>query len=145
MKRAVIDASIVLEWYLPDEEFGERALGLLNRYISDDLVFMAPSLLEYEVLNGLVIAGRRGRIQEEKINSAIEGFLHLGITLVNLSELYFKVGHYCKTYNGSAYDAAYLALANGEGIPLITADEGMYNSVKKNLSWVKWLGAINSN
>lgn len=142
MKRAVIDASIVLQWYLPDEEYGERALGLLNRYISDDLEIIAPSLLEYEVLNGLVIAGRRGRIKEEKIISAIEGFLHLGITLVNLSELYFKVGHYCKTYNRSAYDAAYLALAEVEETPLVTANEGLYHSVKKNLSWVKWLGDV---
>ncbi len=142
MKRAVIDASVVLKWYLPDEAYGEKARALLNRYISEDLEIVAPSLLEYEVLNGLVIAGRRGRIKEDKITLAVEGFINLGIRLVHLSELHSRVVHYCKSYNRSAYDASYLALADEEGIAIITADEGLYNIVKKDLTWVKWLGDI---
>ncbi len=34
MKRTVIDASVVLKWYLADEKHGEKALGFLNGYIS---------------------------------------------------------------------------------------------------------------
>jgi len=142
LKQAVIDASVVLKWYLPDEKFGEKALGLLNRFISDDLEIMAPSLLEYEVINGLVIAGRRSRIKEEKITFMVEGFLNLGIRLVHISAFHSQVVHYCKAYNRSAYDASYLAVAEGEGAALVTADEGLFNSVKKDLSWVKWLGEI---
>ncbi|MBI5969499.1 MAG: type II toxin-antitoxin system VapC family toxin [Deltaproteobacteria bacterium] len=142
MKRAVIDASVVLKWYLPDEKYGGKALALLTRYISEDLEIAAPSLLEFEVINALVIAQRRGRIREEKIIAAIEGFINLGISLTDLSDLYSKIIHYCKAYNRSAYDASYLAVADREAITLITADEGLYNSVKKDLSWVKWLGDI---
>jgi len=29
-----------------------------------------------------------------------------------------------------------------KGIPLITADEGLYNTVKKDLRWVTWLGDV---
>ena len=36
----------------------------------------------------------------------------------------------------------YLALAEAERIPFITADEGLYKAVKKDLHWVKWLGEI---
>jgi predicted nucleic acid-binding protein len=50
--------------------------------------------------------------------------------------------HYCKTYRCSAYDAGYLSLAEVEGATLITSDEGLYNVVKKDLKWVKWLGDI---
>jgi predicted nucleic acid-binding protein len=142
LNQAVIDASVVLKWFLPDERYGEKALGLLNKFISDDLEIIAPSLLEYEVINGLVIAGRRSRIKEEKITFMVEGFLNLGIRMVNLSGLHSKVVYFCKAYNRSAYDASYLALAEGEGVVLVTADEGLYNSVKKDLSWVKWLGEI---
>jgi hypothetical protein len=28
------------------------------------------------------------------------------------------------------------------GIPLITADEGLCNTVEKDLSWVTWLGEV---
>ena len=40
----------------------------------------------------------------------------------------------------SAYDAAYLALADRQGESLITADERLYNAVHPKLKWVLWLG-----
>ncbi len=140
MKRAVLDASVVLKWYLADEDHGPAALDLLDRYLSDDLEIITPSLLEYEVMNGLVVAQRRGRLGEEVIISALEGFQNLGIQMVRLSNLYSRVLHFCRLYNCSAYDAGYLALAEAEKIELITADETLYKAVKKDLPWVKWLG-----
>jgi hypothetical protein len=47
---------VVLKWYLDDEEYGPKAMNLLTRYITDELDILAPSLLEYEVVNGLIIA-----------------------------------------------------------------------------------------
>jgi predicted nucleic acid-binding protein len=138
--RVVLDASVIFKWYLLDEEHGEKALEFLNRFVSDDLEIIAPALLEYEVINGLVAARKRGRLQEDLIVSAVEGFMNLGLRMVGLSGLYSRVIHFCKAYNRSAYDASYLALAESEKISFITADETLYNSVKKDLNWVKWLG-----
>jgi len=138
--RIVLDASVILKWYLLDEEHGEKALEFLNRFVSDDLEIIAPALLEYEVINGLVAARKRGRLHEDLIVSAVEGFMNLGLRMVGLSGLYSRVIHFCKAYNRSAYDASYLALAESEKISFITADETLYNSVKKDLNWVKWLG-----
>jgi predicted nucleic acid-binding protein len=140
LKGIVVDASVALKWYLDDEEYGQRAMKLLTRYITDELDILAPSLLEYEVVNGLIIAQRRGRIKEEKVLSAIEGFAGLGIRMLDLASRYSGVIHFCRTYNRSAYDASYMVVADSEGVPLITADEGFYNAVKKDLKWVKWLG-----
>jgi predicted nucleic acid-binding protein len=142
LRGVVIDASVALKWYLDDEEHGQKAMNLLTRFIADELDILAPSLLEYEVVNGLIIARKRGRIEEEKVLSAIEGFASLGIRMVNLSPHYSKVIHFCKTYNRSAYDASYMVVAESERMPFITADEGLCNAVKKDLKWVKWLGDI---
>jgi len=142
LKRVVIDASVVLKWYLADEKYGQRALNLLEKYLSNELDIFAPSLLEYEVINGLIIAQKRGRIKEKMILEAVEGFVNLEINLRNLHFLYPKVWHYSKIYRLSAYDASYLALADEEGISLITADEGLYSTVKKELKRVKWLGNV---
>lgn len=142
MRCVVVDASVILKWYLDDEKDSQKALSLLARYVSDELEIIAPSLLEYEVVNGLIIAQKRGRIKEEKIITAISGFIDLGIKLKSLLHLYHKVLHYCKTYNRSAYDASYMAIADEEGIPMITSDRGLYNSVKKDLKWMRWLGDI---
>jgi len=142
LKQAVIDASVVLKWYLADEEYSQKAIGLLDKYLSNELDFVAPSLLEFEVINGLIIAQKRGRIKEEKILTAIDGFESLEIKLRNLYFYYPKVLYYCKVYDRSAYDGSYLAIADKERVSLVTADEGLYNVVKKDLKWVKWLGDV---
>jgi predicted nucleic acid-binding protein len=142
MKSAVLDASVILKWYLLDEMYGQKALDLLHRFITKELTILSPSLLEYEVINGLIIAQKRGRIKEEKILMAIEGFFDLQIDLRDLSHFYQRSLKYCRVYNRSLYDASYLAMAETEGIPLITADEVLYNAVKKDLKWVKWIGEV---
>ena len=142
MKRAVIDASVVLKWYLVDEEYSGKAIGLLDKYLSNEIEILAPSLLEYELINGLIIAQKRGRVEEEKILEAVNGFISLEIRLKNLSLFYPKVLEYSRVYNRSVYDASYLALADEEGIILITADGELYDVLKKDLKWVRWLGDI---
>ncbi len=140
MKRVVLDASVALKWYLADEEGSTEALDLLRRHVSDEVEIIAPALLQYEVINGLMVARKRGRIREDVIISAIEGFMRVGLRFVALSGHYSRVVHFCKAYNRSAYDASYLALAEAEQIPFITADERLYKAVTKDLDWVEWLG-----
>jgi len=142
LKQVVLDASVILKWYLSDKEYEQNALNLLHGYITKELNILSPSLLEYEVVNGLMIAQKRGRIKEEKILTAMEGLLDLEVGLKNISHFYPKVLNCCKVYNQSIYDASYLALAEAEGISLITADEGLYNAIKKDLKWVKWFGDV---
>ncbi len=44
-------------------------------------------------------------------------------------------------FDRSAYDAAYLALAEARGETLITGDLRMYNAVRDHLDWVRWIGS----
>jgi len=158
MKRMVLDASVILKWYLPDESYGENALELLKNFTMGTLDIVAPTLLEYELINGLVIARKRGRLAEGAVTSALGAFQCLGIRLVDPSEHYDRIAWYCHTYARSAYDdriawychtyarsaydACYLALAEREDISLITADERLLNSIKADLTWVRWIGDI---
>jgi predicted nucleic acid-binding protein len=140
LKRLVIDASVALKWFLLDEKYGDRALALLERFVRGELDLSAPSLMVYEVINGLVIAQRKGRIAEEQVLTSISGFLNLGITFVNVAGLEARVLHFCRVYNRSAYDASYLAVAEQDSVALVTGDERLYNSTKGKAAWVKWIG-----
>jgi predicted nucleic acid-binding protein len=140
VKRIVIDASVVLKWFLADEDHNQSAFELLDKYVSFELEIIAPSLLEYEVLNGLTIARKRGRIEEKKLIMAFEGFIDLGIDKINVSPIYQRIIHFSESYNLSAYDASYLGVADRDGIELVTADHTLFNRVKKDLKWVKRLG-----
>lgn len=139
MKRIVIDASVVLKWYLSDEEHGERALDILEAHVSDRLSLLAPALLEFEVANGLVLAKRRGRVGDGDALKAMDGFANLGIGLYPLTPHLSKVLVYCDSYNISAYDAAYVALADDLKTHVVTADKRLFNATRK-LRVVKWIG-----
>lgn len=132
MKNVVIDASVVLKWYLADEEEGARALGLLDGYVKQEIGLWAPHLLLYEVLNGLLLAGRKGRLSQGDIDSACEGFLALGILLKDPAPYYARIIQLGMARSITAYDGAYLALAEGEQVPLITADEKLIRLAGKS-------------
>lgn len=139
MRRIVIDASVVLKWYLPDEKYSRAALEILDKYVSYELEILAPSLLEYEVLNGLHFARKRGRIQEDIVLTAVEGFVNLEIEKKDISFFYPEVLHFSGSYDLSAYDASYLALARKENTLMVTADKSLFNKMKKDLKWIKQL------
>ncbi|MCK9365516.1 MAG: type II toxin-antitoxin system VapC family toxin [Syntrophales bacterium] len=136
MKRAVVDASVILKWYLVDEACGAQAISLLQQCVAGELEILAPSLLQYELMNGLVIAGRRARLDQSAISSSFRSFMSLGIRFYDVYSLADKVLHYCRLYGRSVYDSSYLALAEQEGVDLSTADERLFNAVQKDLPWV---------
>jgi predicted nucleic acid-binding protein len=140
VNRIVVDASVVLKWYLVDEEYGKKALEILTQFVSGTVEILAPFLLEYELINGLSIAQKRGRLKQEELIKAIEGFFKLGIETKMLLPYYTKALEVTEKFNITVYDASYLALAEAEGIPFITGDTRLYNKVQKDLKWVLWIG-----
>lgn len=142
MKQVVLDASIILKWYLPNEEFADKALSYLQQIVNNQIEIICPSLLPYEVLNGLLIAQRRGRIEPEVTITAMEGLLEVGLSLEDTFQNYEDILSFSQLYQRTAYDAAYLSLAKGRNIDLITGDIRLYNAVKHELNWVKWIGSV---
>ena len=139
MKNIVIDSSVVLKWYLPDEEHCEKALDILEAHVHGKLCLQAPALLEFEVANALVVAKRRGRVDDSAIMKALEGFTELDIELYPIWPLFGRVLHYTHRYGITAYDAAYVALAEELKTHVVTADRRLFNSTRK-LKLVRWIG-----
>lgn len=115
----VIDSSFVLGFLLPDEN-NQLVIDTFAKYSSQELKFIAPTLLPFEVVNGLKNAYLSNRITEETAFKLTKDFLSYNILLkeIDLSEV-FKVSW---DKNLSVYDAAYLHLTQIEHIPLLTLD-----------------------
>jgi predicted nucleic acid-binding protein len=130
VNRCVVDASVVLKWFLRDEVEGPPALAVLDRFLTGALDLVAPALLEFEVTNGLRIAGKRGRISGEEVKTAARAFLDLGLHFVPLSFYAEKTLDLAEKCDLSVYDASYLALAVESGIDLLTADKNLLKAAK---------------
>ena len=118
MTEAVLDASVVLKWFRGE---GERHLAaarsLRAAFEAGDLHVLAPRLLRLEIVN---VAGRRWGWDEAALVELAAALEELGFEFRE-PEL-ARVARW--TARGlTAYDAAYVALAEAEVLRLITDDD----------------------
>ena len=127
----VLDCSVVLAWCLPDEQsdYAAQTLDLLL-----DQQAIVPPLWHLEVMNVLLMAQRRNRLEKDKISNILQTLSNLNISTdkkhIEINEpnfISFAVKHQI-----TSYDAAYLYLARRENIPLATLDKKM-KQIAQNL------------
>ncbi|HAT50462.1 MAG: type II toxin-antitoxin system VapC family toxin [Nitrospirae bacterium] len=129
MKNLIVDASVACKWYLPEED-RDLAKGLLIGGIS----LLAPELLFAEVGNVLWKWLRRGTVDPGEMNH-----IHWHLTrslhrIVPLSDLFVPALRMAAAINHPIYDCFYLALAERENAPLVTADERLISRLT-GTSW----------
>ncbi|MDT8370195.1 MAG: type II toxin-antitoxin system VapC family toxin [Longimicrobiales bacterium] len=116
----VIDASVALAWAFEDER-SAMAMKVLETLHRSEAV--AASIWPLEVVNGLLVAERRGRIPQDagRFSSLL---LRLPI-VVDPGERrrpFEGVRQLARDHQLSAYDASYLELTLRLGVPLATLD-----------------------
>jgi predicted nucleic acid-binding protein len=117
LTEAVLDASVLLKWFAPEQRGSVEARELRNEYEAGRLSVAVPALLFLELLN---MAGRRWRWDEGALLELAEA----------LEDLLFEVGEPGLQSVASwvargltAYDAVYVALAEERALTLVTDDE----------------------
>jgi predicted nucleic acid-binding protein len=133
----IVDASVILSAFFPDEDQAQ-AQALIRDHVMGRVELIAPTLLLYELTNAVVQARRRGRISDEQARNVLLSFEGLKIALRPVN--WQQILPLALRFDRSAYDAAYLALAEKTGQALITGDRRLYNAVHEHLDWVQWLG-----
>ena len=132
----VLDASVIIKWFLKEKLSGE-ALEYQEQHLEGVVSLVAPSLLPFELINVLCT---KSILNLEAVLGVANVFYFTGITEYFLTkELAHATAKLSKKYEISAYDAAYVALAQSLGCQFITADRKLYQKVK-SLKLVKLLG-----
>ncbi len=123
----VVDASVTLAWCFEDEATPETE-GVLDLLAEDSAV--VPALWELEVANVLLLAERRGRLteaQSARIMTLLQQLpIHIDAVSVDMAAV-LATG---RRHGLTAYDAAYLVLAEHEGLPLATGDAKLRKAAK---------------
>lgn len=122
--KLVLDASVALAWCFEDER-SDYCESLLDALTQSKVA--APELWALEVTNGLLMAMRKKRIDEDQLAGALELLDGMPIELAptpkkiamgRILELAVETGL-------TIYDATYLELAERLDVPLATLDSGL--------------------
>ncbi len=122
----VVDASVTACWAFRDEGHPCADLALERLHTGEALV---PALWWFEVRNILVVNERRGRITEAETSVFLSDLEHLPITMDRAPES-SEVLRLARTHRLSAYDAAYLELAQRTRAELATLDAELIRAAR---------------
>ncbi len=112
----MLDASALLELLLVTDKGGEVA----ERIAAPEETLHAPHLIDLEVAQVLRRYVARRQLDELRASQALEDLQDLDLNRYPHDVLLGRIWEL--RHNASAYDAAYLALAETLGAPLLTSD-----------------------
>lgn len=126
----VVDASVATAWAFEDETtaYTEAVLDALTESKA-----VVPSVWPLEVGNALVVAERRGRMNEAETVRFLALLRQLPIVVEAepLERLLGEVVRLAREQALSSYDAAYLDLAMRLGVPLATQAERLREAASR--------------
>jgi predicted nucleic acid-binding protein len=120
----VVDASLTLAWYFEDERT-PAVDDLLDRVVREGTI--VPSLWRLEVVNGLQVAIRRGRIDAAYRDRALQqlGLLPITVDAETVTRAWTTTLGLADRFGLTLYDAIYLELAQRRALPLATLDRAL--------------------
>lgn len=119
MAGLVLDSSIAISWCLPDEGGSDQ---IQEAVASAGAI--APAHWPLEVVNALLMAERRQRISADFRSAALQDLRALPIALdaETPARAWNRTLQLAEAHRLTAYDAAYLELAQRRALPLATLD-----------------------
>lgn len=117
----VVDASVLAPALADDGEGGDRSRG---RLVGETIA--APELVDLEVVSVLRRAARSGRLDERRSSQALADLAALPLGRAPHGPLLDRIWQLRD--NLTAYDAAYVALAEALQAPLVTAGAALVDA-----------------
>ena len=133
----VLDASVVVKWFIP-EEHSESALKLREM----DGRFYAPSFLTLEIGNVLAKKRRRNELAPAEVEGIWQAFRQAPIRRHADETLVLAAFDLAQQTHTTLYDNLYLALGIELDIPFVTADRKFYQAIRttpyrRRVSWIE--------
>lgn len=134
----VVDASLVLKWFVP-EIHSEAA----RRWLDEPHDYFAPDLIFPETGNAIWKKAGRGEIAEADAERLIEDLPKVAVETVRMRDLLPDAYRIARAARISVYDATYVALAIRLDTSAITCDERLLRKfealplIAAHLRWVE--------
>jgi predicted nucleic acid-binding protein len=128
----VADASLCGAWLLPDEA-SDRADALLEALVAGRCQLIVPALWWYELTNLVRIAQRRRRLTRRDGQAALQALDALPAPACDVPDgpARQQIEALARDHALTAYDAAYLELAQRLKLPLLSADQRLETAARE--------------
>lgn len=136
----ILDASVAVKWFLPDEDGATEALHLRSAALTRSVELAAPDVIWAEVCQSLVRAVRRGRMERDAVRAVVDDLVEVRPLITDGAIDPRDAIRVALSAGVSAYDAQYLALGARLGQPVITADLRMLDQGRAHGFEMVWLG-----
>jgi len=141
-KICVVDASVVLKWFLPEAD-SAAADYLLEEFLNDEVELLAPDLMLVETANAL---WKRVMIRKElsadEATLIYRDLLTLPFSFIASGTVADAALQVALKHNHSVYDALYCALAIDRRCDFVTADRTLANKLHDVFPFIVHLPAI---
>ncbi|HCM81841.1 TPA: hypothetical protein DIS60_00505 [Patescibacteria group bacterium] len=121
-KTAVIDASFILSYCLPDEKNDSVNL-IIDSFTKGTTNFISSPLLLFEVCNALYMAVRRKRLSRDYAETMVQNILLFDIVFIPMQ--FSEVFSLAAEQGITVYDASYVWIAQNKHVPLLTLDRSL--------------------
>lgn len=134
-KKVILDASVVIKWFV-DEEDSDKAALYLNAFQQNQVLIIVPSLLFYEVGN-FFVSHKAG---PDRAGEAMLILHNLSLDIQDVGLQWFrKIYQNSIEYGLTFYDATYITLLQNMNCEFVTADNKLFQKVNKAFSNIKLL------
>jgi len=117
----VLDTSVAVKWYLP-EDLHDEAINLLRHAEAGDVELLAPGTVQPEFFNALWWQHRREDLPLESVRNLWEQFALDPVVLYAPEDLMARAAEIALETQAIIYDAVFLALADNFETVVVTAD-----------------------
>ncbi|MEQ9090918.1 MAG: type II toxin-antitoxin system VapC family toxin [Balneola sp.] len=137
MKLPVIDASVALKWFFPEENS-----AIARSFLSERNQFVVPDLFWIETSNIISKKVRKSELSIKEAERIIQILENMNFVTISFDQIKAEAFFISTRFSITLYDACYLAVAvNYEG-NLFTADIRMSNEIKKT-AYKEFVTSIN--
>jgi predicted nucleic acid-binding protein len=140
----VVDCSVLVKWELTSEDHSGKAMALFQDWQAGRVALHAPDLLPSEIGSAFLRAVRRGRLTVAQALQSVQGLLKFPFVLHASSPLVLRAFDIAHGQNQRIYDCFYVALAEREGTEFWTGDERLYNALRLQYPFVRFIANYTS-
>ena len=139
--RYVFDASVALCWAIP-RPLSPKALALRDEYRQRIHELIAPSVYPHEIANALTKSERQKLIPVGDARPLSRDVLSTSPILHGTGPIFSRALDISSQTRSGFYDCLYVALAESEGIELVTTDDKLLRNLQGKFPFVISLASL---